>query len=95
MCRGGTANIYWLKDAQDGATKQAAKGKTKEEIYGWAERGYADSWSDLVEIDVLRFKEIFSHKCSAEIIHKSIFVYIWKSRCSSCSFHSKPVNCIT
>ena len=46
MCRGGTANIYWLKDAQDGVTWQEAKRKNKEEIHGCGERGYVDSWCE-------------------------------------------------
>lgn len=39
--------IGWYKDAEDGARRQKAKTKTREEIHGRGERGNVDSWCDL------------------------------------------------
>ena len=34
--------LYWQKDSHNGTTKQEAKRVTKDEIYGYGERGNAD-----------------------------------------------------
>ena len=45
-CAEEEQQIYFINNAEDGATRQEIKRKTKEEIHGCSQEGRADSWCE-------------------------------------------------